>query len=47
MAITKNIETKQNVLHLEQVNHDTFLTGERFGHIELINYKDLIPLSHL
>lgn len=37
MKITKSITTKGNVWHLEKVNNTSFLTGEQFGVLELIN----------
>ena len=39
--ITKNVRTEDIVYHIEKVNDDSFLIGELFGHIELINRKDL------
>ena len=47
MKITKNAKTQDHVEHIEKVNDETFLTGEIFGYLELINKKDLTCLSHL
>ena len=47
MKITKNVETKNSVLHIEKVDDETFLTGECLGYLELINKKDLTCLSFL
>ena len=47
MKITKKIETKNNVFHIEKFNNDTFLTGDLYGHIELVSKRDLSCLSHL
>ena len=47
MEITKNVQTNKNVFHIEKVNDETFLTGERNGLLELIKKKDLTCLSHL
>ena len=49
MKITKNVKSKTEnfVQQIEKVNDDTFLVGELYGYIELINKKDLSCLSHL
>ena len=47
MEITKNVKTKNYVLHIKKVNDETFLIGEYDGDLELINKKDLTCLSHL
>ena len=45
MKIIKNVKTKNIVMNIEKVNDETFLTGEGFGYLELINKKDLNCLS--
>ena len=47
MKIKKNLRTKKWVFYIEKVNDETFLTGEYFGNLKLINKKDLTSLSHL
>ena len=47
MKITKNSKTKYPVYHIENVNDETFLTGELYGHLELISKKYLISLNHI
>ena len=47
MKITRNAKVKDFVLHIEKVNDETFLTGESYGYLELINKKELICLSLL
>ena len=47
MKITKNVKTKHHVYNIEKVDDVSFLTGESYGNLELINKKDLICLSRL
>lgn len=47
MKIIKNTEAKNNVFHIEKVNDEIFLTGEKNGYLELRNKKDLTCLSNL
>ena len=47
MRILKNVETKKEVLYLEQVNDDIFIMGMLDGHIELRNKIHLTCLSRL
>ena len=47
MKISKNLDTKDIVFHIEKVNDETFLTGEAIGNLELINKKDLNCLAQI
>ena len=47
MKITKNIQSKSSVLHIEKVSDETFLTCDYDGYVELIKMKDLTCLCGL
>ena len=47
MEIAKHVKAKDFVYLIENINDDTFLSGEYEGYLELINKKDLICLSRL
>ena len=47
MKIRKSVEAQSIVWHIENVNEDTFLTGEFNGTLELIKKKDLRCVSYL
>ena len=47
MKITKKVEAKDYVFHIEKVNEEIFLTAEFSGRLELISKKNMTCLSSL
>lgn len=43
----KNVSSLNNIYQIEKVNYETFLVGDNYGHLALINKKDFNSLSHL